>query len=75
MSDGEVDLINRDPNNMNNFLAVEFPDVLAEPQGAHSVDCVWANSAKCFNGGKSCCYKFLSFFCGLCIGKPGNLNR
>ena len=67
--EGEVDLINRDPNNMNNFLHVEFADVLAEPQSAHSVDCVWANSGACFKGGKDCCYKFLSFFCGLCICK------
>ena len=35
----EIDLINRDPNKINNFVQVEFDDVLAEPDGAHSA--VW----------------------------------
>jgi hypothetical protein len=34
----EVDLIQRDPNNMNSFLQVDYEDVLAEPQGVHSTD-------------------------------------
>ena len=38
MADKEVDLVNRDPNSMNNFLQVDFEDVLAEPHGAHSSD-------------------------------------
>jgi hypothetical protein len=35
---GEIDLIERDPNNMNNYVQVVFDDVLAEPEGAHSAD-------------------------------------
>ena len=35
---GEIDLTNRDPNSMNNYIQVEFDDVLAEPEGAHSAD-------------------------------------
>ena len=42
-----------------------FDDVLGEPEGAHSAECVWRNSHKCFNGGLGCCYKFLTFICGL----------
>ncbi len=75
MADREVDLMNRDPNGMNNFIQVEFEDVLSEPNGAHSSDCVWRNSFKCFECGKNCCYKFLSFFCGIFYGKLSNRNK
>ena len=34
----DIDLINRDPNKMNEFIQVQFDDVLAEPEGAHSAD-------------------------------------
>ena len=74
MPDKEVDLINRDPNSMNAFIQVDFEDVLAEPSGAHSSDCVWRNSYACFDCGKNCCYKLCSFFCGIFIGKPLNLK-
>ncbi|OWF35037.1 caveolin-1-like [Mizuhopecten yessoensis] len=67
MSDTEVDLINRDPNELNNTVQVAFEDVLGEPESSHSIDCVWTNSHKCFTCGKNCCYKFMSTLCGLCI--------
>ena len=50
------------------ILKVLFEDVLAEPDGAHAIDCVWRNSFKCFNCGKNCCYKFMTTLCGICIG-------
>ena len=62
-----VDLMNRDPNQLNSYVHVQFEDVLAEPPGAHSADCVWRNSEKCFTGAKNCCYRFLTFICGICI--------
>ena len=62
----EVDLVNRDPNNMNEYIQVSFDDVLAEPEGAHSMDCVWSNSHKCFNCGMKCYYKIATLLCGLC---------
>lgn len=34
----EIDLLNRDPNKMNHYIQIEFDDVLAEPEGAHSAD-------------------------------------
>ncbi len=49
----QLDLVNRDPHEMNGFIQVDFEDVLAEPAGAHSVDCVWDNSYKCFQLGKN----------------------
>ena len=33
-----VDFVNRDPNDMNNYIQVDFNDVLGEPEGAHSPD-------------------------------------
>ena len=63
----EIDLVNRDPNDMNNFLQVDFEDVLAEPSGAHAMDCAWSNSYKCFTCGKNLCYKLMTCLCGMCI--------
>ena len=65
----QLDLINRDPEEMNSYIQVTFADVLAEPEGAHSMDCVWINSYSCFNGGLSCCYKLLTCLCGLPAGR------
>ncbi|VDI59892.1 caveolin 3 [Mytilus galloprovincialis] len=67
MTEQEVDLVRRDPNELNSHVKVAFEDVLGEPDGAHSIDCVWNLSYKCFNGGKNCCYKLLTTLCGLCI--------
>ena len=63
----EIDLINRDPHDMNNYIQVEFDDVLGEPNGAHSADCVWQNSSRCFTCGKNLCYQLLTYLCGLCV--------
>ena len=34
----QLNLLNRDPHNMNNFLQVEFDDAFAEPKGTHSME-------------------------------------
>ena len=47
------------------ILQVAFEDVLAEPDGAHSIDCVWRNSYRCFECSKGCCYKLLTIVCGI----------
>lgn len=62
-----VDLQLRDPNGINSHLQVTFEDVLAEPDGTHSCDCVWSTSFWCFTNGKNCCYGFLTGICGICI--------
>lgn len=64
---GVPDLTQRDPNSINGHIQVQFDDVLAEPDGAHSIDCVWTNSYKCFECGKNLCYKLLTTLCGICI--------
>ncbi|CAF1059044.1 unnamed protein product [Brachionus calyciflorus] len=63
----QVDLINRDPQQMNNYIQVEFDDVLAEPNGTHSAECVWRNSHKCFTCGKNLCYKILTILTGIFV--------
>ncbi|CAH1783906.1 unnamed protein product [Owenia fusiformis] len=59
------DMVNRDPNNMNFHARTLFEDVIGEPDGAHSADCVWKNSYGCFTGGKNCCYTVLTYVCAL----------
>ncbi|KAL3852810.1 hypothetical protein ACJMK2_016425 [Sinanodonta woodiana] len=49
------DLMNRDPNNINIHLEYNFEDVLAEPDGTHSIDCVWKLSFTC------CEFAYISF--------------
>ncbi|XP_076356858.1 caveolin-1-like [Tachypleus tridentatus] len=59
INDG-IDLDNRDPNTLNEYLQVEFDDVIAEPEGTYSVDCVWKGAYSIFTGTKNCCYKLLT---------------
>ena len=51
---------------------VSFEDVIAEPEGAHTIDCCWRCSYTAFNCAKGCCYNILSILCGcplaLCWG-------
>ncbi|OPL33199.1 hypothetical protein AM593_00717, partial [Mytilus galloprovincialis] len=63
----QLDMENRDPNSINDHIKIAFEDTIAEVPGAHAIDCVWRNSYRCFEGGKSCCYKFLTAICGICI--------
>nr|QOK99930.1 caveolin 3 [Sparus aurata] len=45
----EIDLINRDPKQINeDVVKVEFEDVIAEPDGTHSLDGVWKLSYTTF---------------------------
>ncbi|ESO94516.1 hypothetical protein LOTGIDRAFT_189239 [Lottia gigantea] len=62
-----LDLVNRDPNNINDHIEVEFEDVVAEPDGAHSIVCVWKASYCCFNFWKNFWYKLATLCCGICI--------
>ena len=49
------------------FFQCQFEDVLAEPEGTHSIDCVWKLSYTCFNLWKNICYKLATLFYGCCI--------
>jgi len=65
MADDGPDMENRDPNDLNSHVKVMFEDVIGEPEGVRSIDCVWRCSYKCFNGTLSCCYKCLTVVCAI----------
>lgn len=44
-----------------------FEDVIAEPDGTHSIDCVFKLSHTCFTCWKGLCYKLSTLLCGICI--------
>merc|ERR1712226_1556846 len=46
---------------------VQFEDVLAEPEGVRSIDCVWKLSYTCFTCWLNLCYKLSTLCCGICI--------
>ncbi|XP_042363268.1 caveolin-1-like [Plectropomus leopardus] len=62
----EIDLINRDPKQINeDVIKISFEDVIAEPAGTHSLDCVWTGSNITFTGTKYCCYRTLTAILGI----------
>ncbi|XP_019736993.1 caveolin-3 [Hippocampus comes] len=62
----EIDLINRDPKQINeDVVKVEFEDVIAEPDGTHSLDGVWKLSYTTFTVSKYWCYRILSAIFGI----------
>nr|XP_022301807.1 caveolin-1-like [Crassostrea virginica]XP_022309899.1 caveolin-1-like [Crassostrea virginica] len=64
----ELDLQRRDPNGLNAHLGtLLFNDVFGEPDGTHSIDCVWKFSNCCFEFWKNLCYKLLTLCFSCCI--------
>ncbi|KAL8623145.1 hypothetical protein ACOMHN_063365 [Nucella lapillus] len=63
----DLDLVNRDPNNINDHLKVAFEDILAEPELIRSIDCVWQNSYRCLNCCNDLCYMINTLCFGICI--------
>ncbi|KAJ8409341.1 hypothetical protein AAFF_G00235390 [Aldrovandia affinis] len=64
----EIDLINRDPKQINeDVVKVDFEDVIAEPDGTHSLDGVWKASYTTFTVSKYWCYRMLSAIFGIPI--------
>ncbi|KAL0978143.1 hypothetical protein UPYG_G00166690 [Umbra pygmaea] len=62
----EIDLINRDPKQINeDVVKVDFEDVIAEPDGTHSLDGVWKASYTTFTVSKYWCYRILSAILGI----------
>ncbi|XP_044010623.1 caveolin-3-like isoform X2 [Aphidius gifuensis] len=70
--DSAMDLEDRDPNNLNDHLQVNFNEVIGEPDNIRSPECAWRLSRSCFNFSKGCCYISLSIFiapiCALFFG-------
>jgi hypothetical protein len=49
------------------FQTLQFNDVFGEPDGVHSLDCVWKLSYKCFELWKRLCDILMTTFYGICI--------
>ncbi|XP_006820949.1 caveolin-1-like [Saccoglossus kowalevskii] len=65
MDPESLDMVNRDPQELNPHVRALWEDVFAEPEGTHSIDGVWRCSFKTFNFAKSCCYKILTVLCAV----------
>ncbi|XP_059167735.1 caveolin-1-like [Physella acuta] len=61
----DIDVINRDPNSINDHVKVAFEDVLAEPDGGHSFSCVWKGAYCCFCTCKRFYYNLFAIIGGL----------
>lgn len=62
----EVDMVNRDPNNINSHLKTTFLDIFAEPEPTtFSFDAVWQYSYVVFTMSKLWCYRITSLICAL----------
>ncbi|XP_063072581.1 caveolin-3-like [Engraulis encrasicolus] len=62
----EIDLEDRDPRSLNgDAIRVDFEDVIAEPDGTHSLDGVWRASYAAFTVSKYWCYRLLSAILGV----------
>uniref|UniRef100_A0A673AI01 Caveolin n=1 Tax=Sphaeramia orbicularis TaxID=375764 RepID=A0A673AI01_9TELE len=62
----EIDLTNRDPKEINqDVVKVDFEDVIAEPDGTHSLDGVWKASYTTFTVSKYWCYRILTAILGI----------
>ncbi|XP_076469445.1 caveolin-1-like [Babylonia areolata] len=59
----QLDMVNRDPNNINDHLKVAFEDVIAEPDGVHTIDCCWKCSYRSFTWAKTFWYNVLTVCC------------
>merc|ERR1711976_854497 len=59
------DMEQRDINELNSHVKAVFEEVLGEPDGVRSIDCVWRNSYKCFNWALRTCYIILTVICGI----------
>ncbi|XP_012680322.3 caveolin-3-like [Clupea harengus] len=62
----EINLVNRDPKSLNeDAVRLDFDDVIAEPDGTHSLDGVWKTSYTAFTISKYWCYRLLSALLGV----------
>jgi len=67
-----LSLIDRDDKSLNHHVNIQFDDVIAEPESAHSFDFAWRLSYLIFTGTRTWVYRFLALFlafpCAICWG-------
>ncbi|KAF6029500.1 CAV1 [Bugula neritina] len=66
--DGRPDMVNRDPNGINNGLMAAFEEVFGEPENLHSPECAWKCGFQCYEGSRKCCYAFITAISTWCAG-------
>ncbi|XP_070562442.1 caveolin-3-like [Ptychodera flava] len=64
-SSANLDMVDRDPTNMNEFVKVSFEEVFAEPVGMHSFGGIWKWAFITFTGVKFWCYRLTTLICGI----------
>lgn len=60
-----LDYSQRDPNDLHSEIKVNFRDVIAEPDGAHSFNTVWGSSFKTYSVTKYWTYRILTAVLGI----------
>jgi len=66
MAEKANDLLNRDPNNINEHVKVTFEDIIAEPEEtSFSFDGVWLLSYKVFTNTKLWTYRIVTLLCAI----------
>ncbi|XP_060595567.1 caveolin-1-like [Ruditapes philippinarum] len=56
---------NRDPEDVNGIVKIDFEEIFAEPEGTYSFGTIWGATYRIFTDTKLWCYKFLSALCGV----------
>lgn len=63
---------NRDPNNLNPHIQIQWDDIIGEAEGLRSPDCCWRCTSRCYERTQEICYVLLvvlfSPFIAFCNG-------
>lgn len=71
----DMDMDNRDPNDLNEHLKIQWEDLIGEPEGnSRSIDCTWRCSRGCFQCTNRCCYILLTTLISPCYAFCLGLN-
>ncbi|KAK3715911.1 hypothetical protein RRG08_043926 [Elysia crispata] len=63
----DPDLEDRDPHKTSSHIKVIFNDVIGEPKGNHSLECVWDSASCCYEFCFTLVYSVMTLCCGMCI--------
>ena len=63
-----IDMVDRDPRNINQFVRVDFDEIFGEVDAPRSVDCIWVTSFRCFVCSRNLGYKLLTYPFSLLLG-------
>ncbi|XP_072025550.1 caveolin-3-like [Amphiura filiformis] len=61
----ELDMNDRDPNELNEHVKNSWPELFGEPEGVYSFERIWMCSYKTYFYTKLWCYKIISAICAV----------